>query len=115
MQRLTGITDSPKQSSTFAIEDGTKAYITMEYRPQQLGWFCDIQNEAFTITGLRMTAFPNILRQFQNQIIFGLAIVTRDGGDPLRQSDFATDYASLVLLNAQDVEAVEAAKFTRDD
>jgi hypothetical protein len=115
MLKLTGITDAPKQSSTFALDDGTKASIIMEYRPQQLGWFCDIATDNFEVKGLRMVTFPNILRQFQNQIAFGLAIVTQDTEDPIRQSDFASNYASLVLLNADDVAAVEAAQFTRND
>lgn len=115
MLKLTGITDAPKQSSTFALDDGTKASITMEYRPQQLGWFCDISTDTFDVKGMRMVTFPNMLRQFRNQIPFGLAIVTKDTNDPLRQSDFATGYASLVLLNATDVDAVEAAQFTRND
>lgn len=115
MKLLTGITDDPKQNCVIALDDGTQAALYLEYRPQQQGWFFDLTTKTFSVIGQRIAAFPNILRQYSHQIDFGLAIVVAEKRDPLLQTDFASGYASMVLLNADDVIAIERAKFTRND
>lgn len=115
MKLLTGITDRPLQKSVITIDDGTAATITLTYRPNQQGWFFDLEWEGRSFLGMRLVTFPNILRPFLKQIPFGLAVYTQDGKDPLQQDAFASGYASLLLLSPEDMLAVEHSHFTRND
>lgn len=115
MQAVTGITNQPAQIVNLTASDGSTVTLTLAYRPQQLGWFFDLQwngtSPATEINGRRITAFPNLLRQFKNILTFGLACVTTDGLEPLGQDDFSTQYATILLLSPADVKIIEAVVF----
>lgn len=115
MKLLTGFTDSPKQSTTLVLDDGSFAVLDLYYRPQQMGWFYDLTYNTFSILGQRLVYSENLLRQFQGQIPFGLSVLSTDKNDPLKQEDFALKQAAFVLLNADDVATVEKDKFTRNE
>jgi hypothetical protein len=115
MNLLTGFTDSPRQTTTLPLENGDRATLFLQYRPQQLGWFFDLQYGDFLAQGQRFVSGPNILHQFQEQLPFGLAVLTVDQLDPSGLEDFATRKAVVILLDRVDVENIERLKFTRDD
>lgn len=115
MNVLTGFTDSPRQTTTITLEDGGRVTLSMEYRPQQLGWFYDLQYDTFLLQGQRLVAGPNILHQFNDQLPFGLAVLTRSLLDPSQQEAFASGEAVIVLLDQADVASIERIKFTRND
>ena len=115
MNLLTGFTDSPRQTTTLPLEEGDRATLYLEYRPQQLGWFFDLQYGEFLAQGQRLVAGPNILHQFQEQVPFGLSVLTSDLLDPSGQDDFASRKAVIILLDRADVEDIERRRFTRDD
>lgn len=112
MNTLQGITDQPKQTTTIVLDDGTKATLVLEYRPQQLGWFYNLTHESFVLNGQRLVASPNILRSFRKLIPFGLAVLTTNGVEPLNQRDFVNGTVTLLLLDADEVDEVETAVFT---
>ncbi len=115
MNLITNISDSPCQTFTLPLADGTQMTMTMAYRPQQTGWYFDLswtgQTPAFQLNGRRIVTFPNMLRQFRNQITFGLACVTADNLEPLNQTDFSSGYANLYILDMADVGQVEMLAF----
>ena len=116
MQQVTGISDLPAQVINLTADDGTAATLTMVFRPQQTGWFLDVEwngtTPATEINGLRVTNFPNILRQWRNLLTFGIAVVTRDGLEPLAVTDFASGYATMIFLpSPADVALVESQVF----
>lgn len=111
MNTLQGITDQPKQSTTIVIADGTKATLVLEYRPQQLGWFYNLEWQDFVLNGQRLVASPNILRGYRNLVPFGLAVITTNGVEPLNQDDFANGTVTLILLDETDVADVEATVY----
>lgn len=115
MQAITGITAQPTQILNLSIEDGSTATLTLTYRPQQSGWFFELEwngtNPSKDVNGMRVTNFPNILRQFENLITFGLACITRDGLEPMGRDDFQTGYATMLLLTAAEVELIEDTIF----
>jgi hypothetical protein len=111
MKILTGFTSQPKQTMTFVLDDGSAVSMTMVYRTQQLGWFVDIAWQSWIVTGLRLTASPNLLQKWENLIPFGLAILTQGNVEPLNLTDFADGIATVYLLNAADVVAVNEAAF----
>ena len=117
MQQVTGISEAPAQIITLTLEDGSAITVTLEYRPQQLGWFFSVlwngSDPATQINGLRMTVFPNVLRQWRNLLPFGLACITQDNREPMAADAFSSGYATMLLLDAADVARVEADIFSR--
>lgn len=116
MQQVTGITSTPAQIINLTADDGSAATLTLEYRPQQTGWYLDLTwngtSPALQINGLRVTNFPNLLRQWRNLLTFGLAVVTKDGFEPLAIGDFESGYATMIFLSSPvDVALVEAQVF----
>lgn len=112
MTGLVGITDDPKQEMSFVLDDQTRIYLYMEFRPQQLGWFATIQWGEWVVRGIRLSASPNLLRQYQNQIPFGLMVLMSGSLDPIHITDFADGSAQMYVLNAEEVEAVDTLSFS---
>jgi hypothetical protein len=115
MNLITGITDSPSQVFTLPIQDGSSAVITLTYRPQQFGWFFNLVwnglSQTFTLNSVRLTTFPNVLRQYRNQLPFGLWCAVIGNAEPTYQNDFLTGRATLYLLAPADVAAIESQVF----
>lgn len=112
MTTLTGLTSQPRQQSAFILPDGSQVSLYLEYRAQQLGWFFDLTWQTWTLTGLRLTTFPNVLRQWQRIFPFGLAVVGKDNADPLNITDLADGTVTLLVLDATDLATIESVAFT---
>lgn len=115
MNKLTGFTDSPKQSTTIPLDDGSSAVLNLTFRAQQKGWFYDLTHGDFSLLGQRLVTGENILRQFRDQIPFGLAVLTETGIDPWQITDLASDDVAIILLSPEDVETIEQSKFVWHD
>ncbi len=118
MNSITGLTTQPSQTSFILLEDGSRAKLTMNFRPQQLGWFYDLSwpgnaqvRTPFEITGQRLVASPNLLRQWRDLVPFGLMMFTIDNLDPMGRTCFVDGTADLILLNAAEVLEVEERGF----
>lgn len=111
MTTLTGLTSQPKQQSAFVLPDGSTVSLYLEYRQQQLGWFANVVWQGVTINGLRLTAFPNLLRQWQKILPFGLALFTKNDVEPLNLTDFEDGTATIVVLTSEDVASINASAF----
>lgn len=120
MNSITGLTDQAAQNSFILLDDGSRVELGLYYRPQQCGWFYDLNWPGsptlpvpFKVTGRRLVAGPNILRQFKKLIPFGFMLFTIDNLEPLGLSCFVDGTADLILLNAEEVlEIEELAGFT---
>lgn len=115
MDLIAGFTDSPRQSSTIPLEDGSTVVLDLEFRDQQRGWFYDLSYKTFSLLGQRLVYGENILRQFRGQLPFGLAVLTKAHLDPASLSSLVSADTAIVLLNQEDVALIETANFTRDD
>lgn len=118
MKSVVGLTTQANQASFILLEDGSRAQLTLYYRPQQLGWFFKLAwpgNAAlpvpFTLNGCRLVTSPNILRQYRNLIPFGLMMYTIDQNEPIGRTCFVDGTADLILLNATEVEEIETRGF----
>ena len=111
MKQIQGISSQPKQQFTIPLTDGTRVSAYMEYRPQQLGWFLNLTWQTWTLNGLRVTASPNILRQWQNVIPFGLSVLTSGNVEPLNITDFENTTAVMLLLEGSDIALVNSTAF----
>lgn len=108
MYQIQTITTDALQVQNFTLADGTQLTITFYFRPRQYGWFINnLTYGSFLLNGLRMTNSPNMLRQFKNQIPFGLACITNGLREPTQQADFASGAAKLYILSSSEVEAYE--------
>lgn len=121
MNVINGITTQPTQISFITLADGTRATLTLYFRPQQNGWFYDISWPGsaalavpFKSQNRRLVTSGNLLRQFKDVIPFGLACFTVDNIDPMTQTCLSDGSVSLVLLNADDVASIEASVYTAD-
>lgn len=111
MTTLTGLSDQPKQQSSFVLPDGSSVSFYIEYRQQQAGWFADLVWQGVTINGLRLTASPNFLRQWQHLLTFGMALFTNGNIEPTNLDDFVDGTATIVILSADDVAAINATSY----
>ena len=109
MKVVTGLTNQPKQRASLVLADGSSVSLYLEYYPQQLGWFADVAWQSWAVQGIRLTAFPNLLAQWQNVIPFGLGVVTSTGAEPLNSGDLADGTATLYLLETADLAQVSAS------
>lgn len=105
------VTQDPLQKQTLILPDGTSLTLTIYFVPMQYGWFItSLVYGSFTLTGLRITVSPNMLRQFKNQIPFGLACYANASGlgrEPSQQEDFSSSAFSLYLLDQAEVAQYE--------
>lgn len=111
MTILSGLTNQSAQVSQLQLEDGTLATLTLNYRPNQIGWFYDLGYADFELNGQRLVTSPNCLYQFQNLIPFGLACVTVENSEPLTQNAFSDGTSVLVLLTPNDIVAQQYTVF----
>jgi len=118
MKQLDGLTDSAAQTFNLVLDDGTIATMNLYFRPNQLAWFYDISynanNTTFTAAGRQVVTSPNMVRQFRNQIPFGLAVTYQSNGEPTGQEDWVNGNATMYLLNQVDVGMVEMNIFPGD-
>lgn len=111
MNLIQGITSKPKQLLALALPDGTRATLSLEYRPNQAAWFYSITYGKLIANGRQLVASPNILRAFKNVLPFGIACIGAGNIDPVNIEDFVNGNAALYLLSAQDLTDQEANVF----
>jgi hypothetical protein len=115
MQYISGITNNLNQTFSISTINGTTATINLYYESNQQGWFFNLtwngSNPAYEVNGNRITVFPNLLRQYQYILPFGLGCTTSDGYDPYNLSDFSDGYAQLFILTEAQVKALETTIF----
>jgi len=109
MYLVTTITSDIKQTQSLTLPDGSQISLAIYYSANQLGWFIsNLTYEDFVVNTLRISTIPNLLRQWQNLIPFGLYIATTDGGEPTQQQDFSSGYAQMYILTQAEVAQYEA-------
>jgi hypothetical protein len=110
MKLVEGLTSDPKQTIFLAIEGYDKAILSLEYKPNQYGWFYSLSWGTFTVDNIRVARDQNILRQFKNLIPFGIAIITVNGVDPVLPDEFLSN-TSVYILTSDEVKIIEAAYY----
>ena len=106
MRQISTIDSTANQSIYFASESGNLVHFTFSFNPRQQAWFLDVESDNFNVYGLQICAHPNLLDKFHNLIDFGVAIITEDGQDPWRLSDFEDGYSIFYVLNKDEVKEV---------
>lgn len=106
MKQITALTAIPKQSVKMQVENGGIVEISFTYRENQRAWFFDIEYNDFVCKTTQLTNCPNIIRQFQNILPFGIGCYVNDGGEPWFLNDFETERVKVFLLNEEEVNYI---------
>lgn len=107
MYLISALNDRPKQTFKAVIDGYDTATITLEFKPEQFGWFMSIVWGTFELYNERVATSDNILRQFKNIIPFGILIEGVNAIDPLTIDSWLTDN-KFYMLDQADIEEVEA-------
>lgn len=109
MFQIQQLPTNPNQQQNLILPDGTIITFSMQYYPQQQCWVMNLSYGAFQLNGVQITVNPNILRQFRNQIEFGLSCFsTSTLREPTQQQDFSSGLFQLNILSAEEVQEYEA-------
>ena len=112
MRQLTKLTSSANQRYNVITENCVSFVLTLEYHPRTYAWVASIQYGDLQIDGFTLVVSPNILRQFLNNVPFGLAVVSTDDLDPLYIDDFSTQRVTVFVLSAAEVNLIESEVFS---
>lgn len=110
MRLIDNLTDSADQTTTLILADNTAATLRLRFRPRTQRWVADVgyAPAGLQVYGLNVCSLPNILRPWRRLIPFGLAVMTPGFlTDPFQLEDFLTGRATIYMLDAADVAAVE--------
>jgi len=108
MKQITEITDYPNQKFTVVTETNESFELKLQYSDVNQGWFYSLNyDDLVIINNARVVTSANMLRNFKNQLPFGLSAITNDGSEPIFVDDFSTGRVSMFLLNESDVAEIE--------
>ncbi len=108
MNLIDNLSSEANQLTRLILPDGTQVDFNLIYRPTIGRWMLNVSRGTFSVDGLNICVFPNLLSQWRELIPFGLACVTTDGADPVYIDDFSSGRAQLFLLTQDEVASVEA-------
>ena len=109
---VTNLTNNPMQQFVLDGIAGISVSILLRFMPRVQIWNMDISWNNFEAQGIPLLCSPNLLRQWQNIIPFGMACTNIYKLDPYTVNDFSNNSSSLFLLDSSDVAAVEAEFFS---
>jgi hypothetical protein len=110
MYQVQQLTSDPSQQQNLILADGTILSMSLYFSQQQAGWFCSLSyGSSFVLNGFRIVVSPNILRQWQNVVPFGLSCFSPSGvgREPSQQQDFSSGAFQLTILTEEEVVEYE--------
>lgn len=113
MKKITSLGGEPKQELTILLNDNSRLVLRFEYKANQLGWFFGFDYNNNSYNNIRLTTSYNILRGYRNWLPFGLRCDTLDGFEPTDLDDFATGYATIYVLDKQELNTIESLYYAK--
>lgn len=105
MNQITQISDNPNQTLTINLPDGSAMTMQIYYSLTQYGWFIlNLAWNDFTLNGIRICNNPNMLRQWENILTWGLACYTSNNREPTQLEDFNSGQSILYILTEAEVQ-----------
>lgn len=114
MYQFTTLGNEPKQQVTMLLDNGSRVVFNFNYKANQLGWFFGFKYNDIDYQNIRLTTSYNILRAYRNYLPFGLRCNTPDMEEPMSQDDFVNGYATVYLLDKQDIETIEGKYYKKE-
>lgn len=108
MKRITNVTNNPKQHIILQNENGEDIDFYLEYKPRVEGWFYSFKYNELEAKNLQVCIHPNILRQFQRNIDFGVGFMSTNNAEPFSVDAFSTGKCEMFLLNKDDILNIES-------
>lgn len=111
--QIANLTNFADQLTGLQLPDGTQVTMELIYQGATERWQMNVAYPTlnFVASGLSVCCYPNLLRQWQEILPFGIACVTPDQTDPFDINDFASGRAVLYLLTPADIAAITIAVF----
>jgi hypothetical protein len=107
MQQIISITSDAWQTFQAQVTQNESASITLKYAPSQYSWYMDIVSNSLTVYGMKVVLHPNILRQWRNNIEWGIAFTALGDLEPCSIDDFANQRVNMYLLDSSEVQQIE--------
>lgn len=107
MKIIKSITSSANQSFAFISDTQKQIKFKLRFDPLQKKWFMDVSTIDFSLYNCAITCNPNILGKYSNIIDFGVQVYTENNIDPFRKDDFESGFATLGILNQDEVKQLE--------
>jgi hypothetical protein len=107
MIKINNLTSEYKQSLSITLDGKITFILTLEFMPQQLGWFYSIQHKTTTLRNKKLKVATNILYQYQNTLPFGIMCVTADGYEPYFIDDFTDGRVELYVYDQNEFEQLK--------
>lgn len=107
MNQLTQIDNTPKQKIRMILANGKSVVLSFEFRPNEQAWYWGFTYGDVNIRNIRLVTSYNMLRNYRSWLPFGLRCDTIDSFEPMDLNDFTSQYATLYLLNQEDINATE--------
>lgn len=111
MNKIDNLGDEANQLTRIVLDDGSIVLLNFIYRGATQRWTVNITRNDFTVNDINLCVHPNLLRDFRENIPFGLALISTDGGDPVLINDFTSGRITMYTLSAADVSLVETDIF----
>jgi len=100
MKRLSTLNCNPIQNISYVTNSGKNIDMTFRYLPTQSQWVLDVDYETgFSVKGVVVSCYPNILDKYHNLIDFGINISTDDGLDPFELTCFQDGSCFVCILD----------------
>lgn len=96
---------------TLALDNNETVDFYLYYSPRQQSWFFNFTYKELTAKCLRVVLSPNSLRQFKNNIPFGIAFTAESFVEPCAIDDFSSGRVSMFVLNSDEVKLIESEIF----
>lgn len=108
---IDNLSDNSNQTTTLQMEDGSVGTLELLFHGATNRWTFNFTHPQFpngAIKGQMLCVHPNILRNFKNLLSFGMTINSTDGQDPVNIEDFVSGRVQIYIINAADVDSIEA-------
>jgi len=112
MLYINKLTSDAQQNITLNGIPNISIGMTLRFMPRIQRWIMGITYKGKSYQGIAVVCSENLLRQFQNQLPFGISCIRADGLDPYTVNDFSTQLSNLYLLDAADVALLEKSFYT---
>lgn len=109
--RITNLTNFADQVAQLQLPDGSTATMELIFNGATERWTMNVSYGTFTATQIGVCCYPNMLRQWEEILPFGIAFTTADQTDPFDINDFVSGRVSVYLLNADDIATINTVVF----
>lgn len=111
MKIVTSITAQPKQRFNVKLDNNEIVQFYFYYSSSQQAWYYDFEYNEYVNKANKVVLTPNSIRQLKNILPFGFGFFATNNADPFQLESFVNGDCIMVMLNQEDIEAIEESIF----